>query len=66
MKSIDVSSPRVVPDFSDSSGGASTTLLRSLKEKCEEAKSLGVVRCDDAEMLIVYDGQTLSTRLFAV
>jgi hypothetical protein len=61
---MDVSSPRVVPDFSDSSGGASTTLLRSLKEKCEEAKSLGVVRCDDAEMLIVYDGQTFSTRLF--
>lgn len=60
---MEVSSPRVVPDFSDSNGGASAS-LRVLKEKCEAAKSLGVVRCDDAEMLIVYDGQTLSTRLF--
>jgi hypothetical protein len=65
MKSMEVSSPRVVPDFSDSNGGASAS-LRSLKEKCEDAKSLGVVKCDDFEMLIVYDGQNLSARLFTV
>ena len=48
----------VVPDFSDSPGGANTS-LRLLKEKCEAAKPLGVVKCEDGQMLIVYDGQTL-------
>jgi hypothetical protein len=55
----------VVPDFSDSTAGANAS-LRLLKEKCEEAKSLGVVRCENTRMLIVYDGQTLSTLLFVV
>lgn len=49
-----VSSPLVAPDFSDSTGGS----LRLLKERCEDAKSLGVVRRENAEMLIVYDGQS--------
>lgn len=62
MKSMEVSLARVMPDFSDSSSGANGS-LRPLKEKCEEAKSLGVVRCDDGEMLIVYDGQPLFTLL---
>ncbi|KAH9063839.1 hypothetical protein EDB87DRAFT_1829598 [Lactarius vividus] len=46
-----VSSPMVAPDFSESTGAS----LRLLKEKCEDAKSLGVVRCETPEMLIVYD-----------
>ena len=54
---------RVMPDFSGSISGANGS-LRPLKERCEEAKSLGVVRCDDGEMLIVYDGQPLFTRFF--
>ena len=51
----------VVPDFSDPTAGANTS-MRLLKEKCEDAKSLGGVRCENAtaQILIVYDGQTLS------
>ncbi|KAH9037804.1 hypothetical protein EDB85DRAFT_1860932 [Lactarius pseudohatsudake] len=46
-----VSSPTVAPDFSESTGAS----LRLLKDRCEDAKSLGVVRCETPEMLIVYD-----------
>ncbi len=45
-----------VPDFSDSAGDSNVS-LRLLKEKCEAAKSLGLVRCENAEILVVYDGE---------
>ena len=58
MKSVGISSQMVVPAFSGPTSGANTS-VRVLKEKCEAAKPLGVAWCDDALMLIVYDGQIL-------
>ena len=47
-----VSWPTVVPNFSNDTGSANA----SLKEKCDAAKILGMVRCENGEILIVYDG----------
>ena len=45
-----------MPDLSDSTRGANTVL----REKCDGAKILGMVRCE-SEILVVYDGQHISS-----
>ncbi|KAF8269572.1 Dbl homology domain-containing protein, partial [Lactarius quietus] len=50
-ESVDVSSQLVVPDFSDSNGGANAS-VRVLKDKCEGAKSLGAVTCEVPRRLL--------------
>jgi hypothetical protein len=50
-----VSWPTVVPNFFNETGSANTS-LHALKEKCDAAKILGMVRCENGEILIVYDG----------
>jgi len=45
-----VSSPIVMPDLSDSTRGGNAVL----REKCDGAKILGMVRCE-SETLVVYD-----------
>jgi hypothetical protein len=55
----------VVPKFSDSPSGAST-FLHVLREKCDAAKILGLVRCEKTEFLLVYDGQYIFTSLFVL
>jgi hypothetical protein len=54
-----ISSPIVIPNFSDSINGGDA-LLRVLRERCDAAKILGLVRHEKAEILIVYDGRYLS------
>jgi hypothetical protein len=39
-------------------------LLHVLGEKCDAGKVLGLVKCDKAEILMVYDGQHLFLSLF--
>jgi hypothetical protein len=34
--------------------------MAQLRSRCETAKPLGLVRCDNSELLVVYDGQSLS------
>ncbi|KAI9512110.1 hypothetical protein F5148DRAFT_1166295 [Russula earlei] len=51
---VTISSPTVVPDFFDSTRGSSTS-LHVLREKCSNAKILGLVRCKKDETLLVYD-----------
>jgi hypothetical protein len=50
-----VSWPTVVPNFFNETGSPNTS-LHTLKEKCDAAKILGMVRCENGEILIVYDG----------
>ena len=50
-----VSSPTVLPDLSDSTRGANTP-LHVLREKCDAARILGLVR-SEYDFLVVYDGQ---------
>jgi hypothetical protein len=59
------SSPIVIPKFSDPTNGDSAS-LHELREKCDAAKVLGLARCEKAEILVVYDGQYLSSSLFVV
>jgi hypothetical protein len=47
-------SPIVVPKLFDSTNGANT-FIHVLREKCDAAKILGLVRCEKAEFLLVYD-----------
>jgi hypothetical protein len=60
-----VSSPIVIPHFLDPIYGGDVS-LHALKDKCDAAKILGLVRCEKAEILLVYNGQYLSTCLFVV
>ena len=60
-----VSSPTVIPNFSDPANGDYASLY-VLREKCDAAKVLGLVKCEKAEILVVYDGQHLSASLFVV
>jgi hypothetical protein len=48
----------VLPKFSDTTNGDDAP-LRVLREKCDAAKVLGLVKCEVAEILVVYDGQHL-------
>ncbi|KDQ59244.1 hypothetical protein JAAARDRAFT_192767 [Jaapia argillacea MUCL 33604] len=41
-----------VPDWSQSNN---STPMSNLKQRCDNAKSLGLVRCDTSELLVVYD-----------
>ncbi|KAH9960831.1 hypothetical protein BC827DRAFT_1205615 [Russula dissimulans] len=50
-----ISSPTVVPNFSDSTRGGSNSSLHVLREKCDGAKILGLLRCEKAGILLVYD-----------
>src|SRR6266436_6819486 len=54
-------SPTVVPNLSDSARGANTS-LHVLREKCDASKILGLIRYKRNEILVVYDGQHISTR----
>jgi hypothetical protein len=56
-----VSSPTVIPNFSNTTYGSDV-----LREKCDSAKVLGLVRCEKAEILVIYDGGYLSLYLFMV
>lgn len=61
QSSMSVSSPTVIPNFSDPVYGGGV-----LREKCDSAKVLGLVRCQKAEILVIYDGEYLSLSLFMV
>jgi hypothetical protein len=54
----------VVPDLS----GASTNApMADLKSRCDDARPLGLVRCDADELLVIYDSKSFShCRLLAV
>ena len=43
----------VVPDFS---AAAADPRVASLKEKCEDARALGIVRVNEDEIMVVYQG----------
>lgn len=43
----------VVPNFQNAS---QSPPMQSLKERCDTAKVLGIVRVDSSELLVVYDG----------
>jgi hypothetical protein len=55
----------VIPNFLDPIYGGDVS-LHALKEKCDAAKILGLVRCERGEILLVYNGQYLSTCFFVV
>lgn len=44
----------VVPDFSAATTDARVAALRA---KCEEARSLGIVRVDGDEIMVIYQGR---------
>jgi len=50
-----VSAPIVVPNFSDSTRGGSSSSLHMLRERCDGGKILGLVRCEKPEILLIYD-----------
>jgi len=56
-----ISSPTVIPNFSNPIYGGDV-----LKERCDSAKVLGLMRSEKAEILVIYDGEYISLYLFIV
>lgn len=54
MTSLARSTVTVVPNLSDT---ANNPAMARLKSRLEDAKPLGLVRCDSSELLVVYDSQ---------
>ncbi len=51
-------SPTVVPNLFDAARSANTS-LHVLRDKCDAAKVLGLVRCERHEILVIYDGRPI-------
>jgi hypothetical protein len=51
-------SPIVVPNIFDVARSANTS-LHVLRDKCDAAKVLGLVRCEKYEILVIYDGRPI-------
>jgi RHO1 GDP-GTP exchange protein 1/2 len=44
----------MVPDFRQATNNLP---MADLKSRCENARPLGMARCDSEELLVIYDGQ---------
>lgn len=60
QSSMTISSPTVIPNFSDPIYGGDV-----LREKCDSAKVLGLMRCEKAEILVIYDGENISLYIYS-
>ena len=53
----------MIPDFSDADINNNLPMM-TLKSRCAQSKPLGIVRCDNSdELLVIYDGTRLLTRV---
>lgn len=56
--SVSGANPTTIPKFA---GADSSTPMSLLRTRCQDAKPLGLVRCLNDEILVVYDGMSSSS-----